>query len=318
MNASPQAIRVYLDTSDYWEISKALSAQKSGPIVDLYRYLMDRREDGIIDVRFSIVHVLELIDHAPEHKSNAAERCRVMRELTDDMPMIPLDALVRKELRSALHGIEFATEAGLAARGNWFPDFKPSLENFRQVAIQDLKDALRDKNWPRAQRKAILTRIFDSGGRLTPRGLELLKANRRPHDMARLEKDNPISEAFYLDGSFDRYLLGKASAEALAIELALGAFRADNIVSVYAERYGTKLEPLLGWVREFGAQLIGTIQQTQNDIAQIALPRVISKAKADSMLKKALGFGKVGERILGRFRDTDEFRDLPDATDSLQ
>jgi hypothetical protein len=236
--------------------------------------------------------------------------------------MLPLDALIRNELLAAKGGAALPPMSGLAARGNWFPDFKPLMENFRQTAIKKVKALLRSEHLPRANRKAILTRLFDSNGRLTPRGLETLKANRKPSDMQQLEREYPISETFYLGSQFDRYLLGKISADALAKEMADGIFRPDNLVAAFKDRYAEEFNAVFSWVRKFGGDILGMILQVQEDLTASPppadLPKAEAKAKIKSLINRHMEFGRIGARVIDRFRNTKGLEGLSDSKSALE
>lgn len=318
MKLSTHPIQVYLDTSDYWAFATALSANSSSELISLYDWLNTLSKAGDIEIRYSIVHVCELVEHAPQHKKNAIARCSVMRDLTRDQPMIPVSSIMENELKSATEGATFLREHAAAEKGFWAPDFSPSIRGFRAQALAEVKNELRKLALPRKQRKIIQSAIFLPDGKITEKGMAFIRSQRNSIDSLKFEVENPLTERFYREGLLDQYFMGRVSIATLGKEMAMGVFRPDNLVAVYKDRSAKEFDEVFGFIRILGANIIGMIKSVQAECASVPGFDLLDKAQIRAIINRALPLGRIAAQIASSFEKNKNLRNMPDATKLLE
>ncbi len=317
MGRAKHPVQVYLDTNDYWAFATALNSGAPNEIRSLYEWLVEQRDLKKIEIRFSIVHVCELVNHAPENKKIAAQRCAVMREMCADLPMLSINRVLEGELLAAKSGEKFFVENAFAERGLWFPDFSLSFEDLRKKTLKEVQSVFRSMNLGRAQRKALQTKIFSRDGKLTDRGFALVQAGRDEQAGRALEIQNPLTERFYREGWIDKYFMGKISLQTITREMALGIFRPDNLINAYKDRCGSEFESVFDLVYMLGSNMLEIISSVQADMRKVEMPIGLKKDQVKAIISRAIPRGGVGKRLIDRFKENEKFSMIPESSTLL-
>lgn len=122
-------IVVYLDSSDYSVLSDSRHAN-DGSLVRVREFLTDAKSSGIIEIRFSMVHVVEAFHRNPGSRNHAIARAQLITELSGRQVLRYFGEIVRRESSTSAGRSEVAYDD----RGLWHPDY-PGLGNEIQSAI---------------------------------------------------------------------------------------------------------------------------------------------------------------------------------------
>lgn len=210
-------IQIYLDSSDFSDFSNL--ENKALAYSDVRDYLLKRRDEGLIELRFSEAHVIEAAPTSPTAIAPALARFRVIKELCAKSALLhPID-LIASEVGSA-SSLNSSIDV-LREDGTWLPkffDFSEILPDVEQLAVQELQSKGRDER-----------RKYLKNGRLTPRWYAEMRQANTLRSMV-LTHDLPLTKTAIC--KVQSYFLGEAS-------------RGDALKALHASI--TDLEELGNW-----------------------------------------------------------------------
>lgn len=143
-------IQIYLDSSDFSDIVNV--NKKSQDYSDTIRYLIEKRDLGLIQIRFSEAHVVEAAPKSPDAVNFALERLKAINLICGNNSLIhPVD-LIEFEV-SASDALDFKQNYVRIFRndGSWLP----TLFDLSEI-VPDVEDSVRkdvEKMGRKAKRK---------------------------------------------------------------------------------------------------------------------------------------------------------------------
>jgi hypothetical protein len=200
-------IRVYLDTSDYSRFADIGYRDQPG-IEDVLNFLREKKANGLIEVRFSGVHLFEFLKD-PTQNQLALRKVQVLEGLCGDAAFrYPSDAFRRE--REALGRSVDLWQVTASDEGEWFPE-TPELSVERDKLIRGLK-----KKFPRLSRPQLAVLLGRAAAEIKPA----------------LSAQMPLASV-YDNGTFERFLAGAISDAEMARELAKGFAKPSVIIGHY-------------------------------------------------------------------------------------
>lgn len=213
--------------------------------------------NGTIQCRFSAVHIIEGSPAELQVTEPGVRRLGLIRELCGRYALrYPFD-LATIELRTSARNATLAPKAAHADDGRWMPgldDFAADLEKEKQQHIAQLKLL------SRSQRRKVLTK--DGTGIILPIDREEMGKQARE-----LANKWPGFERC-LD-VFRRFYSGQCSAQAVEDAFLRPFADPEEFAAVYLANF-ERVEKLLGWLRELGAENVKTFTALRKNLWSIA------------------------------------------------
>lgn len=273
------ALQVYLDSSDYSDLSESMLDSKH-PNARIFQKLCWYVDQGIIEIRFSAVHVIE-IAHLDESSRNwALHRARCIQRLTggkcfrfwSEIPVIEcFNLMTNRPIYEDVY----------VNNGSWHPDFSDVAYAFRRLTIDEFKKVVIDGSLNRKQRKAN-ERIYIRNGHLSAEGIRALQVNRKEL-LDEVSRQFPLSEKFYKDDLMLKYAAGKVSAEEIIEEISI-VFR--DIEKFIGWTYDTRdsERKIVSWLRSHGKEMASSIEAQRAKINDAYAEGMITSEQKKTIL----------------------------------
>lgn len=249
---SPRSpLQVYLDSSDFSNLSDPV---KREPFVEVERRLIAWRNEGLIDLRFSFVHVAEFAPIGPEHLSLARMRADCITRLCGSKTLKAPGDLIKSEVRSFVEKSSWMRDDSRDDNGNWMPAvFRQNIDlpSMPEMMSEAMTKAMADTPLNREARRKLKRQLMvtNGNGRTGSQDFVTVKL---PGIVAELQEKYPLSKAGVQAAR--RYFLGKGSKVDVE-EMMAGSLRDLRLfMDWYAKRWDM-VTPVTSWLREEGANL---------------------------------------------------------------
>ena len=268
MNKKETPIQIYLDSSDYSQLSDPHKLKSNQKLFELNRALNSYVEKGIIVIRYSCIHILEMAHIRMTDRQLSLKRFNLMKQLCKTHTLKPIPEIEDIEFRKLACNALFLSNKECAAEdnGRWFPDFADKVDNFRQIAINSIRDTLNNMSLPRKQRKAIEKKMHKNG-KFTDTAFQYLSQNRNDL-LEKLSNEFPLTNRFWKDDLILQFFGGKISNRELLNEIQLGFFDAENFIGWYIDRY-KKGKSIPSWLRDAGNDNLKKIQYLREEYEKL-------------------------------------------------
>ncbi|MDO8033268.1 hypothetical protein O3297_07565 [Janthinobacterium sp. SUN128] len=262
-----QPIQVYLDSSDFSDITNI--KKKSSEYSDVLNYLLKKRDEGLIQIRFSEAHVVEAAPTTTDSIPAAIERLKIIQEICGKNSLIhPIDLIAYEVSSNAIPGSNDGRSHIFRSDANWLP----ALFEFSEI-IPDAEKSLQQdiEKMGRPERRKYL-----KNGRPTPLWYgEMREANNATGSM--IANDLPLTtDAIRI---FRKYFIGDASRKE-----ALKALR-DSITDLevfgnwYKKDWG-RASDISRHLRDIGAEFETALDDARRQFELMILEQ--TEAGADS------------------------------------
>lgn len=250
-SALHRPLQVYLDSSDFSNLSHP---ERRKSFENVERQLLVWQAEGLIELRFSYVHVIEAAPIAPEHIPDARARTECIARLCGPKALkSPADLFVL-ETRALQSRSAVPRDSVLVNNGNWMPDNIREIIDLPPIG-QLVNEDLANESLNRAMRRKLQKNCISGAGRLRSAALSSLK-NDMPAAIEKLKIEYPMTEAGI--AAAKRYLLGKGSRKDVE-ELMVGAIRDLRMfMDWYVKQWGPTAT-LSAWFREEGEKLYSAL-----------------------------------------------------------
>jgi hypothetical protein len=243
-----QAIQVYLDSSDFSDLSLP-RVSKDQALADLRCGLLTLVEKRIIEVRISLVHLVEIGPLNTASTAHALERAEAISSICSNKALLSLDRLDVLEMAKLLRPFDIRIpkfpKYAFDDTGDWLPDISGSD---RQKIIESMFLNIDESEHPRHVRRTLRRKIVRNGY-LTQLGVDYLKREW----LSIMDRLTPGYAKGYPEANFVAFMQGKLSAEALAT-----AYK-SRFMEPHAH---VTTEPIVSpWLRNLGEEI------TQQELA---------------------------------------------------
>ena len=215
-------VQVYLDSSDYSHMSdpsSSLYQQYQG----IKRQLFQLRDAGMIEIRFSAAHVIEMAHTEPQYRDAALARVETMLEicglqvLVDPPTLFLLDmTYLPLKCRGDWHKESFPNYA-YDNNGDWYSSLRVEDLDLRET-LQDELDRMLSSSSATRQQRRLVKRMFSKGGKIPAQLESYLKAYQGTI-RNELRQEMPLTDRFYSKDMMLAYALGEMTEQEVKTEL---------------------------------------------------------------------------------------------------
>jgi len=236
-------LQIYLDSSDF---STFANLRRQEVHKDIEQRLVGWANAGLIEIRFSYLHVIEASPVRPEDVASSSARLKKIRELCGQKCLRSTISILEREVAEpgACASCQDYMDWLLRDDGDWLPDTDGLAEDVSPSAI--IKDEIHASFPDRARRRVAERQLFDKNGKLRPLARAKLM-QRQPATVAELEERFPLPPG-----------AAELLARALLVEGDQQKFRALLRVALsdlsywpsWYEKHWDRVAPVSGFLRE--------------------------------------------------------------------
>lgn len=290
-------IVVYLDSSDYSILSDVRQVGDDS-VRQVRKFLFDALRDGVIEIRFSMVHVVEAFHRDLASHDQAIARSKLIKELSGSRVLLYFSEILRRESG----GLTDVFKVAYDDQGMWHPDFPGLGKDVQDSVRAGIREAI--ETVPRNRKERRMAQKLYSG----KSGRKALLSD--PHLIRSLSQKYGMSPGFIENELFP--MIVRNEQEAAVIEKAIlhDVFDPVTLVSHYLDRLD-KEEVLRRSVISLGERLLTVRGNMQEAIERLrSSPRFRDTARAAaarwqagspdriSSLRSTLQSAMVGDRLI--------------------
>lgn len=285
----PYPIQVYLDSSDYSILSDPKKNNLS--LTRIKNELISLIQRRVIEIRFSIVHVLEMAHIGKENRPLALSRFKILNELCGGKTLLSIPDMENMELvRLAHHSFDPLSIKQVAIdNGEWFPAFSIESDFFEKTIIMELFKAFKDLKLPRNERQRLKKQLTKKG-RISEKILEFIPGGRELF-LEAFAQEYPLTDRFKNEDLFVKLIKKEITNDELMVEFKAGLFNLENFIGWYLDRLN-KSSSLPIWLRNFG-------QQKKIKIETL-------REKCEKLFKIGMEIGKSEQEILNELKTIEQ------------
>ena len=209
---------IYLDTSDYSRLADIGHRKEAEGLRPVLEFLLEEKRHGRIQIRFSFIHMLEILKNYSGDLTLALRKASLIESLCGEAVFKYPVSVFSTEATRFREG-ELGRMLVTSDEGIWYPEVIPDMRSFRDEIAVMLEEALREQGMPES-----VVRQYVKHGRLTKTAVRDL-----PKMLGPLSRQMPMAGGFYEKGAFVDYLKGRRSGEDFASEFAKGVLRRPTI-----------------------------------------------------------------------------------------
>lgn len=273
MNRSKAPLQVYLDSSDFSNLSNVALHSEYGSVKEA---LQAAKRRGDIEIRYSYAHVVEAAPTSLEHLPHALDRFRCITELCGLQCLVdPFQVLKLDDD----HGNRAMVQND---DGDWCPSFSGSIE------LPNLSSSMKEEIalLPRALRRKQQRQMFDRAGVLRAETQKSLQSQAGTI-LSSTQDDYPLDREALV--TLEKYVLGVGNKSEAAQALRRSISDLENFARWHAKQWKTTSK-LSAWLRDSGENLRSTLAQAGNDVAQLyesGLNQGLSKERMNAVVQDA-------------------------------
>jgi hypothetical protein len=254
------AVRVYLDSSDYSDLSKThgLSDEQSSVLAQLRNWV----REGRIACYYSGTHLHEMAPVKAQYADAANLRADLLSELCGRNALISMDRVFAGELQYCL-GVADSLPVVHTGDGDWYPEGFSVMSPVTQLGrVAGIENTIQEVAGNRKQRRMATQKALKNG-RPRPSFQAAAIANARNGALEEILDVFPmrLQDARVLS----RYVVGDASAED-ATRAYEASLRDPNWMMQWFEKHHDGLSPFIEWVRSPAAML----QRSLDNLARLS------------------------------------------------
>jgi ketosteroid isomerase-like protein len=256
---SRRPVQVYLDSNDYSTLSDPRTADRT-EAQETLRYLRHATREGTIDIRFSIVHIVEACHRGDASKPLAVARVKLIAELSGPRVMRHPGDIVADEVAASRRAGTEVVEAS-DNNGRWFPRLPSLGRDVRravEAGIQEGTDSVAlNRKARRATRRLVGTRERPGPVRRSAFG--------DAASTAALCERYGMSERFVKERLFTQFTSGRTSDIQLASLVESEVFEPVRLVEHYLDRL-ERNRGIRNSVRSLGERMIDGVQKLRDTL----------------------------------------------------
>jgi hypothetical protein len=213
-----EPLLLYLDTSDYSRLADIGHRKEAETLKPIRDFLLEKRRQGSIQIRFSYVHILEILKNTSDDVTLALRKASLIEDLCGQA-VFRYPAAVFEAEASHFRSGTLERQIVTSDEGEWYPDVLPDMSGFQDEIAEMLEEALRSHGMPES-----VVRQYVNHGRVTKRAIRDMSMMLGP-----LSEQMPMAAGFYQEGAFVDYMKGRRSGEDFAGEFTKGVFSRPTI-----------------------------------------------------------------------------------------
>ena len=247
--ALEKPIQVYLDSSDFSNLANPSMRTRELAIVE--DRLLGWQESGLIELRFSYVHIIEGAPVRAEDLQFGKARFALIKRLCGSRCLASPFTIIKEELRSIGTDVTQAFPGGVYRdTGEWIPELDSDTFDLPSPKKM-LLDEISSMSLGRSARRSAQKRLFDAAGRMRSSTEKLLHGI-LPQMLCKVAEQYPLSAE--AGNAFSRYLTGSGNRQDVAREIRTSITDLDCFGQWY-EKQWHKVSPTSSWLRQSGDKL---------------------------------------------------------------
>jgi hypothetical protein len=262
-NTKRRPLQIYLDSSDYSLLSD--SNKRTAQLSEIERRLIEYRDRGVIEIRFSYAHIAEVAPISVQHLQFAKARFACIARLCQQRVLIAPSSLIEDEIRHICNGTRASPELSpYRDDGNWTPNLSEDDFDFQTPAAA-IKRELEIASLGRAARRKLERQYFTPTGALRPAALLHLKQT-LPATLAEIREKYPLSPTA-LEAA-KRYCTGYGTSAEIGAAL-MQSFSDLTTLADWFEQHWEKVTPVTTWLRVSGENLKDSLLSVVSQIERM-------------------------------------------------
>ena len=264
-------IQVYLDSSDYSALARRPHDPSAWAVAE---YLEAKTAEGLVEVRFSAVHIMEMLALAREHIERADERFAVVQRLCGRRCLVPPSEVWDAEL-SQPEGV-VSPGALRNDRGDWIGCLDELISTTTESLVGGLRAAMASHLGGGRQARRRVEKYFSADGRhLKPSATKMFAPMicRSLDELASQWPVRPESREV-----IKRQLFGRATNSEVS-EALLGSFRDPAWIARWQSADFQRMESLGRFLRGVTGEMAGSFSGAVELFRSAALDSVTHKSE---------------------------------------
>jgi hypothetical protein len=278
-------LQVYLDSSDYSEIAERNNKSNKHELENTYQFLLDARERGKIEIRYSSITILECIQQKAEHKEYALRRAQAIEKLSQGSVLKDVMTLHFESCLTALDMGKKRVEINRFAKGEhnqWYTDISPIFASYEKVYVDKINELIQQR--PKSTRKQLRNLMYTSRG-LSDYALERLRVVGIAFEAAFIEQF-PMLNGYPLQRTMTQYLKKNISKSEIAKELGETVFNPINFTKWFVESINNQHPSSLNNLRKQGSLVGSIIESARAELNELGLQFIkMGSIKKDAQSK---------------------------------
>lgn len=225
-------ILIYLDSSDYSRLSDPRHAQDP-QLQRVKECLIESVRNGTVEVRYSVIHIVEACHRKPSSHGLAKLRAELMRELSGLRVMKFFSGVCADEVAVHQSGRLPSTRIGIDDDGKWHPEIRGLGNDIQNAILDAVKDAIMAVPQTRSERRRARS-LFGTPEAPKPAALQALAA--QPDLIEDLAEKHGMSPRFVREKVMAR-VLGSNSVDSIDREIRHELFDPVTFISHYIDRF---------------------------------------------------------------------------------
>lgn len=258
-------ITVYLDASDYSDLSSD-KVLKARPGLEQDREkLLEWVGTGKVRVQFSVVTVSEIAPVDVNSKPMAMARASFLNLVCKGCALADFNTIIFEELKSRALNCELDEERISNKAGDWLPSITFERSEFIQSVERSIHKRAASVGVSRKERKAKVGELFKNG-KIQKKGKELL-STMKASDFPVLGSIFPVDDSEEMSNLFRNYLLGKVTEREFSEKLKARFFDVEHFFDCLFDHEGFDRTPK--WLREIGADHREKLQRFRDKVEKL-------------------------------------------------
>ena len=262
-------IQVYLDSCDFSDLATSDSKPNKEDLEKTFQFLLDARDKGIIEIRYSSIAILECIHQKEEHKDYALQRAQVIEQLSGGSVLVDIMTLHLATCFTAF-GIYDAANDALSKRVRrkhnlWYADISPVFASYEKIYIDKINATIQER--PKKERKHLKKLMFN-GGRLSDYSITRLSSLGNMFER-QLSEQYPMLNGFPLQKTMTQYLKKKISRAEIVKQLGETVFSPFNYTKWFVESIKRRKPDALNSLRQQGEQIANAIKTARAELKEL-------------------------------------------------
>lgn len=263
---SKNPIQVYLDSSDYSDLSDPEKLATDESLRNIQSQLKEYCDTGIIEIRYSITTVIESIQTNNQSRIHAVRRAQTIKDLCGNKVLLEPSRLFELEVINLAKKNFFGSNLSNYRNdiGDWLPKITFPKNELLDSCKRAILDSFNESQLPRHDKRR-LKKKFIRNGRITQNAIQLFLARQDNFLTGSENSYLPIPQKEVFDKLMRDYLLNRISEKRFVSAVKSGLLDIVFLTDFLVQNYGS-MKKLPTMLRDAGALSIEQILKLRADL----------------------------------------------------
>ncbi|MBD3661004.1 MAG: hypothetical protein HUJ11_02225, partial [Arenibacter algicola] len=253
---------IYLDSSDYSELSNSKLLSNRPDLREGKRLLEGWIDEELVEVWFSVVIVSEIAPVDVGSKVDSIERSKILKRLSKGNALSDFRTLVDGELHALATGNKLDHSIVRNQDGDWLPSLRFDRYELVSGIEKTLYRTLSEQGIPRGERRGKIGKLIKNG-KLSKAGKEMV-AQMSTTDFATMNSQYPISDSESTSTLFKQFILNQIDESKFSREVKKLYFDVEFFIDCLVDKDGFDRTPK--WLREIGEENKARLESLRSKI----------------------------------------------------